>query len=108
MKMVLDRVPPHPVDKIPAKRRTKAQRNELQKHRRTHLTTEPLAVELATWQREHAWHPHQLRHSAATEIRRRYGLEASQAVLGHSELGATQIYAEVNLNRAREIMAESG
>jgi integrase len=54
------------------------------------------------------WFPHQLRHSAATEIRRRYGLEASQAVLGHSELGTTQIYAEVDLSRARRIMTEMG
>ena len=54
------------------------------------------------------WFPHQLRHSAATEFRRRYGLEASQAVLGHSELGTTQIYAEVHHEAARKIMAEIG
>jgi integrase len=54
------------------------------------------------------WFPHQLRHSAATEIRSRYGLEASQAVLGHSELGTTQIYAEVDRSAARRIMAEIG
>ena len=54
------------------------------------------------------WFPHQLRHSAASEIRRRYGLEASQAVLGHAELGATQVYAEVDLGKARRIMAEIG
>ena len=54
------------------------------------------------------WFPHQLRHSAATEIRRRFGLEASQAILGHSELGTTQIYAEVDRSAARRIMAEIG
>ncbi len=54
------------------------------------------------------WFPHQLRHSAATEFRRRYGLEASQAVLGHSELGTTQIYAEVDCTAARRVMAEIG
>jgi len=54
------------------------------------------------------WFPHQLRHSAATEIRKRYGLEASQAVLGHSELGTTQIYAEVDRTAARGVMAEIG
>jgi integrase len=54
------------------------------------------------------WFPHQLRHSAASEIRRRYGLEASQAVLGHSELGTTQIYAEVDRTAARRVMAEIG
>ncbi len=30
------------------------------------------------------WHPNQLRHSFATEVRRNYGLEACRAVLGHS------------------------
>ena len=39
------------------------------------------------------WFPHQLRHSAAGEFRKRYGLEAAQALLGHSELGTNQIYA---------------
>lgn len=54
------------------------------------------------------WFPHQLRHSAASEIRRRYGLEASQAVLGHSELATTQIYAEVDRATARRVMTEIG
>ena len=54
------------------------------------------------------WFPHQLRHSAAGAIRRRYGLEAAQAVLGHSELGTTQIYAAADLAMARRIMLETG
>jgi integrase len=54
------------------------------------------------------WFPLQLRHSRGTEIRKRYGLEASQAVLGHSELGVTQVYAEVDRETARRIMAEIG
>jgi len=54
------------------------------------------------------WHPHMLRHSAAGEIRRRYGLEAAQAVLGHSELATTQVYAEVDVTTARRIMLETG
>ena len=47
------------------------------------------------------WHPHQLRHTAATSIRSQFGLEVAQAVLGHAELGATQIYAAKNLDAAR-------
>jgi integrase len=54
------------------------------------------------------WFPNQLRHSRGTEIRKRYGLEASQAVLGHSELGVTQVYAEVDRETARRIMGEVG
>jgi integrase len=54
------------------------------------------------------WHPHQLRHTAASAIRRRYGLEASQAVLGHAELGTTQLYAAADQGRARRVMAAIG
>jgi len=48
--------------------------------------------DLRTWQQSHRWSPNQLRHSAATDIRRRFGLEAAQVVLGRS--GVTQVYAE--------------
>jgi integrase len=54
------------------------------------------------------WCPNQLRHARGTEIRKRYGLEASQAVLGHSELGVTQVYAEVDHDTARRVMGEIG
>jgi integrase len=54
------------------------------------------------------WSPLQLRHARGTEIRKRYGLEASQAVLGHAELGVTQVYAEVDRETARRVMAEIG
>src|SRR5262249_44991959 len=54
------------------------------------------------------WCPLQLRHSAGTEVRKRYGLEASQAVLGHAELGVTQVYAEADLETARRVMGEIG
>jgi integrase len=33
------------------------------------------------------WSPNQLRHAAATEVRARFGLEASQVVLGHARRG---------------------
>jgi integrase len=54
------------------------------------------------------WHPNQLRHLRGTEIRRNYGLEASQAVLGHAELSVTQVYAEIDWEAARTIMGEVG
>ena len=50
------------------------------------------------------WHPHQLRHSAATEIRKRFGIEASRVILGHEDVRATQIYAEEDRDRGVEIM----
>ncbi|TWT42663.1 tyrosine-type recombinase/integrase [Botrimarina hoheduenensis] len=43
------------------------------------------------------WRPNQLRHTAATEVRARFGLEASQVVLGHSTARTSEIYAEKNL-----------
>jgi integrase len=54
------------------------------------------------------WSPLQLRHSAGTAIRACHGIEASQAVLGHAELGVTQVYAEVDRETARRVMAEMG
>jgi len=54
------------------------------------------------------WHPHQLRHTAATEVRKHFGLEAAQHVLGHSTLAVTELYAEKNADTARSIAARIG
>jgi integrase len=54
------------------------------------------------------WHPHQLRHTAATLLREQYGLDAAQVVLGHSSASITQLYAELNDEKAAAIMAEIG
>jgi len=54
------------------------------------------------------WHPHQLRHTHATEVRRRYGLEAAQVALGHSQANVTQIYAERDLSLAVRVASEIG
>jgi integrase len=54
------------------------------------------------------WSPNQLRHLRGTEIRKGYGLEASQAVLGHKELSVTQVYAEADLETARKVMGGVG
>jgi integrase len=49
------------------------------------------------------WFPLQLRHSLATEIRKRHGLEAAQVALGHARADVTQVYAEKNLSLAIEL-----
>jgi integrase len=54
------------------------------------------------------WHPHQLRHGAATRIRKEFGLDGSQAVLGHAEIGVTQIYADIDMKKDLEIMRQVG
>ncbi len=54
------------------------------------------------------WTPHQVRHARATEIRAAYGVEASQASLGHETLDMAQLYAEKNLALARKIAVDMG
>ncbi len=54
------------------------------------------------------WHPNQLRHTAGTEIRQRFGLEAAQVVLGHSRADVTQVYAERDQSKAAAVMLELG
>lgn len=55
------------------------------------------------------WAPNQLRHAKATEIRQGgFGLEGAGAVLGHSKLETTQIYAERDEGVARRIALATG
>lgn len=54
------------------------------------------------------WTPNQLRHSVATSIRSTHGLEAAQVVLGHAKADVTQIYAERDLQKAKQVMEEVG
>jgi integrase len=54
------------------------------------------------------WHPNQLRHTRATEIRKRFGLEAAQVALGHAHAAITEVYAERDQDRAAEIARQSG
>jgi len=66
-------------------------------------------AELTAWRKAHRWHPHQLRHTAATEIRKAFGLEAAQLTLGHSSAQVTDaVYAERDQTRVAEIMRRVG
>ncbi|MFV0442829.1 MAG: tyrosine-type recombinase/integrase [Planctomycetaceae bacterium] len=67
-----------------------------------------LQQQAAAWRKEHVWSPNQLRHTRATDLRRRYGIEAAKSVLGHANLPTTEIYAEQDFEKARAIMAEVG
>ena len=55
------------------------------------------------------WSPHQLRHNAATRLRREFGIDLAATILGH-RLGSqvTEIYAEANLSRAKAIVSKIG
>ena len=54
------------------------------------------------------WHPHQLRHSAATRLRREFGLDVAKAVLGHRSIESAGSYADLDLAKAVEAMARIG
>jgi integrase len=54
------------------------------------------------------WHPNQIRHSFATDIRARYGLEAAQVLLGHARADVTQMYAARDLALALRVAEEVG
>lgn len=54
------------------------------------------------------WAPNRLRHTAATEVRQKFGLEAAQIILGHSKADVTQIYAERDTAKGIEVARRIG
>ena len=66
------------------------------------------AKEIKQWHKDHHWHPHQLRHNAATKLRKEFGIDAARVVLGHRSAAVTEIYAELDHTKAAEIMGRIG
>ena len=64
----------------------------------------PVHLERAGWR----WsrRSRQLRHSAATRIRREFGQDVARAVLGHSSPVVTEVYAELDQIKASEAVGE--
>lgn len=54
------------------------------------------------------WHPHQLRHTAATSWRREHGPEAALTLLGDKTTRMIDVYAEKDHQTAMRIAAENG
>lgn len=54
------------------------------------------------------WHPHQLRHNAATNLRREFGLDVARVILGHRSPAVTEVYAEVDHQKAVEVIGRVG
>ena len=55
------------------------------------------------------WTPHRLRHNAATNLRREHGIDIAQTVLGHRlGSGITELYAEANVAKAKDVIAKIG
>lgn len=88
-------------------RRMRGGRLESAKEWRARLTGDERKA-VRAWRKAHSWHPHQLRHSAATNLRKIYGLEPAQVILGHRTIAITQLYAQKSVEAAERIMAEIG
>jgi integrase len=70
--------------------------------------TDAEKTELKSWRKGHRWHPHQLRHTRALELKREAGLDAARAVLGHRSPVITEHYATLDTAKAVEVMAKLG
>ena len=55
-----------------------------------------------------SWHPHQLRHNAATNLRKEFGIETARLILGHKNAAMTEIYAEADTGKALDVIAKVG
>ena len=64
--------------------------------------------ELKVWRDAHRWHPHQLRHSAATQFRSEEDIEAAMMILGHRSRAVTEIYAKRDLKKVERTMERIG
>jgi len=64
--------------------------------------------EFAAWKPEQHWHPHQLRHNAATFLRKEFGLETARIILGHQSSAITEVYAEQDQQKAMEAIVRVG
>ena len=54
------------------------------------------------------WHPNRLRHTAATWLRKEFGIDVARVILGHRTAQVTEVYAELDRQRAIDIMAQVG
>ena len=82
-------------------------KNETVKEWRARLTIEE-KNKLKDWRKQHRWHPNQLRHNAATRLRKEFGLEVARIILGHHSAAITELYAERDLAVAADIMMKIG
>jgi integrase len=91
--------------------RARGRRRRPRKEPGDHYTTESYRRAIAygcKWADVPKWHPNQLRHNAATRLRREFGLDVARAVLGHSSPAVTEVYAELDGAKAAEAMERVG
>ncbi|TWU08840.1 Tyrosine recombinase XerD [Symmachiella macrocystis] len=54
------------------------------------------------------FHPHRLRHTAATRLRQQVGIEGTKNILGHATISMAEVYAERDDTQVREIAKNYG
>lgn len=54
------------------------------------------------------WHPHQLRHNCGTKVRKEFGLDVAQVILGHRTAAVTEVYAEADRRKATDVVRKIG
>jgi integrase len=54
------------------------------------------------------WGPHRLRHNAATNLRKEFGLDIARVILGHRSAAITEMYAELDHAKALEVVGKVG
>ena len=65
-------------------------------------------AEKLLWKERYQWSPNQIRHNVGTKVRKEYGVEGAQLVLGHSRVTTTQVYAEANAEKYADIARRIG
>lgn len=81
--------------------------DETKKQWRKRLTKKEKA-ELKAWYKQYHWHPHQLRHNAATFLRKEFGIDTARIILGHRSAVITEVYAELDQQKAMEAVVKVG
>ena len=66
------------------------------------------SAEFMKWKPPQHWHPHQLRHNAATWLRKEFGIEIARIILGHKSPAITEVYAELDAAKAHEVIGKVG
>ena len=93
--------------RVKTPRGQKQMRLETQREWRSRLGREKWAA-LLKWQKHHRWHPHQLRHSFASKVRREAGADMVGTLLGDRSPAMVAIYAERDEKAARRVVAKIG
>jgi len=92
---------------FPAPEHLRQRDNETKQQWRKRLSKKEKA-ELKAWYKQYHWHPHQLRHNAATFLRKEFGLETARIILGHRSAAITEVYAELDQQKAMEAVVKVG